>query len=251
MSTIDQITALIGELSFAEKLSINEQLASSIRKEGGGKVGKKVKADKAEKADKADKPKRKAALGTLAWTAFVKHMKTTRPDDFEGISKESEKLVIVKGMKAEDPAAYDAFIAKYKEDHKDDASEASASEVESVAEEVPAPVPVKKVTKVVPKVPTVVATAAATAAAKKAAKTVEPAKKVVKTVVKTVKKKEEAPPMPQIEIDGTNYWHDPASNGLWEVTGETVVDGTGSWIGYYQPGNEEEPIRFTEAFGDE
>ena len=81
MSTIDQITALISELSFAEKLSINEQLASSIRKEGGGKA-KKVKADKAEKADK---PKRKAALGTLAWTAFVKHMKTTRPDDFEGI----------------------------------------------------------------------------------------------------------------------------------------------------------------------
>jgi hypothetical protein len=245
-STIDQITALIGELSFAEKLSINEQLASSIRKEGGGKASKakKVKGE----AEKADKPKRKAALGTLAWTAFVKHMKTTRPDDFEGISKESEKLVIVKGMRAEDPAAYDAFIAKYKEDHKDDASEAETSEVESVAEEaVPAPVPAKKVTKVVPKVPTVVATAAT--AAKKVAKA-EPAKKVVKTVVKTVKKKEEVPPMPQIEIDGTNYWHDPASNGLWEVTGETVADGTGSWIGYYQPGNEEEPIRFTEAFGE-
>ena len=242
MSTIDQITALIGELSFAEKLSINEQLASSIRKEGGGKVGKKVKADKADKAEKADKPKRKAALGTLAWTAFVKHMKTTRPDDFEGISKESEKLVIVKGMKAEDPAAYDAFIAKYKEDHKDDASEAETSEVESVAEPVAAPKVTKVVTKVVPKVPTVVATATA----KKAAKA-EPAKKVVKTV----KKKEEAPPMPQIEIDGTTYWHDPESNGLWEVTGPTVADGTGSWIGYYQPEKEDEPIRFTEAFGSD
>jgi hypothetical protein len=178
-------------------------------------------------------------------------MKETRPDDFEGISKESEKLVIVKGMKAEDPAAYDAFIAKYKEDHKDDASEAETSEVESVAEPEPAPVPAKKVTKVVPKVPTVVATAAATAAAKKAAKTVEkPEKKVVKTV-KKVAKKEEAPPMPQIEIDGTSYWHDPESNGLWEVTGPTVADGTGSWIGYYQPEKEDEPIRFTEAFGSD
>ena len=245
-STVDQITALIGELSFAEKLSINEQLASSIRKEGGGKGVKKVKGEKTD----SDKPKRKAALGTLAWTAFVKHMKTTRPDDFEGITKESEKLVIVKGMRAEDTAAYDAFIAKYKEDHKD-ASEAETSEAESVAEEAPVPVPAKKVTKVVPVVPKVVSTAAATAAAKKtakaeAAKKAEPAKKVVKTV----KKKEEVPLMPQLEVDGTSYWHDPATNGLWEVTGETVVDGTGSWIGYYQPGNEEEPIRFTEAFGE-
>jgi hypothetical protein len=248
-STIDQITALISELSFAEKLSINEQLASSIRKEGGGKAVKKVKGEKAEKT--ADKPKRKAALGTLAWTAFVKHMKETRPDDFEGISKESEKLVIVKGMRAEDTAAYDAFIAKYKEDHKDDASEAETSEVESVAEPEPAPVPAKKVTKVVPKVPTVVATAAATAAAKKAAKVEKPEKKVVKTVAKKVVKKEEAPPMPQIEIDGTSYWHDPESNGLWEVTGPTVADGTGSWIGYYQPEKEDEPIRFTEAFGSD
>jgi hypothetical protein len=247
MSTIDQITALISELSFAEKLSINEQLASSIRKEGGGKAVKKVKVSKEDKAEKADKPKRKAALGTLAWTAFVKHMKTTRPDDFEGISKESEKLVIVKGMKAEDPAAYDAFIAKYKEDHKDDASEAETSEVESVAEPEPAPVPAKKVTKVVPKVPTVVATAAATAA-KKAAQTVEkPEKKVVKTVAKKVAKKEEVPPMPQIEIEGTTYWHDPETNGLWEVMGETLGDS--KWTGYYQP--EDETIRYTDAFGSD
>ena len=244
-STVDQITALIGELSFAEKLSINEQLASSIRKEGGGKVSKKVKGD----ADKTDKPKRKAALGTLAWTAFVKHIKTTRPEDFEGITKESEKLVIVKGIKAEDTDAYDAFIANYKEEHKDDASEA---ETESVAEEPPAPVPVKKV------VPKVVSTAAATAAKKAASPAEKPkaavaekkeVKKVEKKVVKAAKK-EEVPQMPQVDVDGTSYWHDPASNGLWEVTGPTVADGTGSWIGYYQPGNEEEPIRFTEAFGE-
>ena len=90
---------------------------------------------------------------------------------------------------------------------------------------------------------------AATAAAKKAA--APKAEKPEKKVVKTVKKKEEAPAMPQIEIDGISYWHDPASNGLWEATGETIEDGTGSWIGYYQPGNEEEPIRFTEAFGSD
>ena len=209
MSTIDQITALIGELSFSEKLTINEQLASAIRKEG------KVKS----KGDKEDKPKRKAALGTLAWTAYVKHIKTTQPDAFEGITKESEKLVIVKGIKAEDPAGYTSFTEAWK------AEQVIDDEVETA----PSPKE-KKVTKVVEK------------------KVVE--KKVEKKVAKKVTTaKKEVPSMPQVEIDGTSYWHDPSSNGLWEVTGETIEDGTGSWIGYYQP-NDEEPIRFTEAFGE-
>ena len=152
-STIDQITALIGELSFAEKLTINEQLASSIRKEGG--KGKKVKGDA-----KADKPKRKAALGTLAWTAYVKHIKTTQPDAFEGITKESEKLVIVKGIRADDPDGYQTFTDEWKASREADASDdavaedASVAETASVAEAeaeeaeepVPAPAP-KKVVK--------------------------------------------------------------------------------------------------------
>ena len=209
MSTIDQITALIGELSFSEKLSINEQLASAIRKEG------KVKS----KGDKADKPKRKAALGTLAWTAYVKHIKTTQPDAFEGITKESEKLVIVKGIKAEDPAGYASFTEAWKAEQViDDEVETAPSPKEKKTE--------KKVTKVVEK-----------KVEKKVAKKVTTAKKDV-------------PSMPQVEIDGTSYWHDPSSNGLWEVTGETIEDGTGRFEGYYQPGNEEEPIRFAENFGE-
>jgi hypothetical protein len=46
------------------------------------------------------------------------------------------------------------------------------------------------------------------------------------------------------------YWHDPATHGLWEVTGKTFAEGS-TWMGYFQPGNDEEPIRYTEAFGDE
>jgi hypothetical protein len=207
MSTIDQITALISELSFSEKLTINEQLASSIRKEG------KVKS----KGDaKEDKPKRKAALGTLAWTAYVKHIKTTQPDAFEGITKESEKLVIVKGIKAEDPAGYTSFTEAWKAEQVIDDEVEAAPKVEKVKKE-------KKEKKVEKKV--------------ESAKTAKPTKK-------------EVPSMPQIEIDGTNYWHDPSSNGLWEVTGETIEDGTGRFEGYYQPGNEEEPIRFAENFGE-
>ena len=210
MSTIDQITALIGELSFAEKLTVNEQLASSLRKEG--KEGKKVK----------DKPKRKAALGTLAWGAYVKHIKTTQPDAFEGITKESEKLVIIKGIRAEDTAGYTSFTEAWKKEH-----------TPVIDDEVEEPAPKVKVkTTVKPQKPAV--------------KTEK-----VKTTAKKAEKPKEVPTMPQLEIDGTTYWHDPSSNGLWEATGETIEDGTGSWIGYYQPGNEEEPIRFTEAFGSD
>ena len=233
---------------------------------------KKAKVSKAsEKVEGEKKPKRKAALGTLAWTAYVKHCKTTMPDSFEGLTKESEKLVIVKGIRAEDPEGYASFTEAWKAEHAETASVSDASsaadaasvsdaETASVAEEpVPEPVAVKKVAKAAPKAapkPAEKPAAAPKAAAAKpaaakpaAAAAAKPAPKAVKTVKKVVK--EEVPSMPQREIDGTNYWHDPESNGLWEVTGETVADGTGSWIGYFQPGNEEEPIRFTEAFGSD
>ena len=261
----------VADLSLADKLTLIDSVVASIRKEGG-MPGKKAKVSKADKAEKADKPKRKAALGTLAWTAYVKHCKTTMPESFEGLSKESEKLVIVKGIRAEDPEGYTAFTEAWKLEHAETASVSDASSVadESVAEEVVA-APAKVAKKVVPKAAAAAAAAPKAAApaaaapkaaekpvvkaAKPAAKAEKPAAAVAKpaTQKKPVKavKVEEVPSMPQKEIDGVSYWHDPESNGLWEVTGPTVADGTGAWIGYFQPGDEAEPIRFTEAFGSD
>jgi len=141
-STMDQISTLLEELSFTEKLSVIEQLAKSIRKEG-----------KTKKSKTDEKPKRKAALGTLAWGAYVKHMKTTRPDAFEGLKKESEKLVIVKGIRAEDPDGYTSFVEAWKTEHSETSSVASVPEAEEAvteaeeaeAEAIPAPVKIKKV----------------------------------------------------------------------------------------------------------
>ena len=269
---MSEMISQVADLSLADKLALIDSVVASIRKEGGmpAKKAKVSKADKAEKADGEKKPKRKAALGTLAWTAYVKHCKTTMPESFEGLSKESEKLVIVKGIRAEDPEGYTAFTEAWKLEHAETASVSDASSVaESVEEaaevaEVAAPAKVAK--KVVPKAPAAAAPAAAAAAPKAAekpvVKAVKPAAKAEKpaaavakpaTQKKPVKavKVEEVPSMPQKEIDGTNYWHDPESNGLWEVTGPTVADGTGAWIGYFQPGDEAEPIRFTDAFGSD
>ena len=264
MSAIEQITTLLETLSFAEKLSLNERIATTIRKEGGGKgkSGKKAKAATDGEEQEA-KPKRKAAAGTLAWGAFVKHVKTTQPDIFEGVTKESEKLVIVKGIRAEDMAAYDTFVADWKEKYEaSSASSASASasasdaEAEEAEEAAPAPVPVpvvkqtpkeklealKAAKKVVKPAPSV------TEEKKKAAPA--PARAVKKAAAASKPKATEELQMAQKEIDGKAYWFDSETNGLWEVTGETFAEGS-AWSGYYQADNEEEPIRYTENFGDE
>jgi len=174
--SISSISSQVADLSLADKLSLIETLVASIRKEGNVKK----KGSKAEK----DKPKRKAALGTLAWGAYVKHIKATQPDAFEGITKESEKLVIIKGIRADDPDGYKTFTEAWKAEHSEPASEtasvadaASVAEVEEAEEEVPAPAPPKKVAPAPKVAPTPAPKVAPTPAPK-----VAPAPKQVKKV---------------------------------------------------------------------
>jgi hypothetical protein len=256
MSAIEQITSLLETMSFAEKLSLNERIATAIRKEGG-----KAGAKKAAKTDDGEaKPKRKAAAGTLAWQAFVKHIKTTQPDAFDGITKESDKLQIVKGIRADDMPAYDAFVADWKTTYEAAQGEVAEEEAEEV---VAAPAPAPKTASPVTAAMTPAQKIAALKAAKAAA-TPAPAKKEVKKASpkaeakpkKEVKKasakaeaKEEAKQLPVLTIEDVEYWHDEDTNGLWKKEAETFSGD--NWAGYYQPGNEEEPIRYTENFGDE
>jgi hypothetical protein len=55
---------------------------------------------------------------------------------------------------------------------------------------------------------------------------------------------EEDDSMRKVDIAGTDYWLDTAINGLYEV-GDG--DSWGSWVGYYQPEDEMNPIRFTDG----
>jgi len=247
MSAIDQITTLMETMSFAEKLSLNERIATAIRKEGGKAGSKKTKVEGDAK------PKRKAAAGTLAWTAYVKHIKTTQPDAFEGITKESDKLQIVKGIRAEDGAGYDTFVTEWKANY-----EASQAEAESAEEVVVAPAPAKLVTPMTP-AQKIAALKAAKAASAAPAPTPAPAKKEVKKAakpVKTTKKakeakeaaKEEIPQLSVLTLDDIDYWHCEETHGLW-TKGAEPFSGE-DWIGYYQPG-EEDPIRYTKNVGDE
>ena len=267
MSSTEQIISLFEALSFADKLSLNERLASTIRKEGGGQTAtpQKKRGPKAKTADGEPKPKRKAAIGTLAWMAYVKHIKETRPDDMEGLSKESEKLTLIKGIRAEEPDAYNAFVAEWKETHKDDAMSSTEAESEDdsasvasasapAAPAAPAPVAAPKAQTAAEKIAAIKSSnakvgggAAAATPVKAAAPAAAPA--APKKPVKKVTVKEDAT-MPIKEIDGVSYWHHPQSNKLWEKTGEDTVSGTGPFVGFFQPGNKEEPIRYDGEFDE-
>lgn len=264
-SPIDSILALVAELSFADKLVLNERLSTVLRKEGkSGKIGKAAKPKNAK-----DKPKREAAVGTLAWIAFVKHCKTEFTDRFEGITLEKERLAIAKQLREEDKDAYNTFVADYKAKNGAPSSTDDASDGE---EEAPSsPVVVAPKLSAAEKVAAMKAKAASSSApaktaavpAKKAAAPVAapvvsaaPAKKEVKkaaaakkpaAVAKKVSKKEEVVEeegMPTKTIDDSIYFFDADTNGLWMREDD---GGFGAWVGYFQDGNTDEPIRFTEA----
>ena len=270
MSTTEQIISLFEGLSFADKLSLNERLASAMRKEGGGQTAtpQKKRGPKAKTADGEPKPKRKAAIGTLAWMAYVKHIKNTRPEALEGLSKESEKLTFIKGVRADEPEAYNTFVAEWKDSHKEDAASviSSAEEVESeedsasvsapaAAAPAPAPAPVAKAQTAADKIAAIKSSNAkaggASTPVKSAAAASAPATApgAPKKPVKKVTVKEDAT-MPVKEIDGVSYWHHPTSNKLWEKTGDDTVTGTGPFVGFFQPGNKEEPIRYDGEFDE-
>ena len=105
MSAIQQIATLMISLSSEEKVTLIDALAKCLQD---------TKA--------VEKPKKKAPLGTLAWVAYVKHIKETRAEAFDGVTKESDKLIIIKGIRAENPEEYTSWTTTWKADHNDDAS---------------------------------------------------------------------------------------------------------------------------------
>ena len=270
-SVLDQALALISEMSFSDKLSFNAKFASLLAKEtkGAGAVAKAAKKEKKEKDPNA--PKRVAGAGQKAWFAYIEHCLATMPERFEGVALRKDKLAVVKGIRAEDKAGYDAFVAKYKEEHPSASASASAdAESESedeadgqLAHEDSKPVPPPKAAEPKPmtaaeKIAAIKAKRAAEAAAsvKTDAKptAADAAKGAKKPLVKGSAKpkvavKEDDGSLGRITIDGQDYHRDTSMNGLWKVADDG--EGFGAWVGYYQPGNEDQPIRFTDSPADE
>jgi hypothetical protein len=254
---VDSILEQIAELSFSEMLQLNASLALLIKKEGkGGAVGRAVKKDK--KAKDPDAPKRQAATGTLAWIAFVKKIKEEHPDLFVDCTREPERLAIVKDYRAENMEEYKDFVKTFKEDADEAGSE---EEDEAPAPPVKKAAPAKKTAAAAPKTPAPVekkedklAAVRALAEAKKKAAAAKPAEKKEAPPKKEVKKtvaaktapapaeEEDDESMGKITVDGTEYWVDKKTNGLYTLE---EGDGFGPWVGYYQP--ETKDIRHTDA----
>jgi hypothetical protein len=61
------------------------------------------------------KDKKKVAVGTMAWHAFVAHCKITMPE-LEGVSN-AEKLKLIKRRKESDADGYESFVVEWKAAH--------------------------------------------------------------------------------------------------------------------------------------
>jgi hypothetical protein len=59
-----------------------------------------------------EKEKKKVAVGTMAWHAFVAHCKATMPE--LNNSTNAEKLQAIKARKENDSAAYETFVTEWK-----------------------------------------------------------------------------------------------------------------------------------------
>ena len=246
MATIDQIMLLVATLSFADKLILNERVATSMRKEG--KVSKKSSASAS--ASKTDDSGTKRKDHLAPWRAFAKHVMETQPEKFVGIKLQKEKMPIISAIKEASIESYNAFVENWKASQLVLDGAAPVQKVAEPVQKVAEPVqkvaePVQKVAEPVQKVASPVMSTPPPKV-----KTAEEKKAEVKAKAAEKKaKKTEEQQMASIEIDGVTYWHEPATNAVWEKTGDNFADGR-VWTGYYQPGSLE-TIRYTDAYGAE
>jgi len=121
--SISTIMTQIQSLSAADKLLLNQQLASCM-------VGQTTSV--AAKSSRKGKP---AAAGTLAWTAFVAHVVKSMPERFAPPALPKERLSIAGAIRLENPEAYKTFCEKWIADMpaRDSDAESVTSPQESVA----------------------------------------------------------------------------------------------------------------------
>ena len=270
-----------------------------------------------------DKVKRVAAVGQKAWFAFMRHCRDTMADRFTAGLKAPEIAVICKAIRADDEAAYTAFVEKFKADNpapapsdtpapaapsvpsapsapsapvakpvakaksaekeaaklaksaekeqksaeKEAAKLAKSAEKEQKAAEKEAAKLAKAAEKAADKLQKALekqqkladkeAEKVAAKAAKQAAKPAK-AKTAAKKATPTAPISAEATPapaepeedvMPKITIGAVTYFHDESSNGLYGI--DAATNGLSHWVGFFQPDNEAEPIRYTASEGDD
>ena len=249
MSTIEQIMIMVATLSFADKLILNERIGTSMRKEGkvSKKASKAAASASASSVSNSDESVTKRKDPLAPWRAFAKHVIETQPERFIDMKLQKEKMVVVSAIKKESMENYNTFVENWK------ASQVvgeTASPVQKAEPVMKVAEPVQKVAEPVMKAAEPVMKASSPVTPPPKVKTADEKKAEIKAKAAEKKaKKTEEQQMASIEIDDVTYWHEPATNALWEKTGDNFADGR-VWTGYYQPGSLE-TIRYTDAYGAE
>lgn len=233
----------VSALSFDQKMTLLSELAKSLVGQGSSvkTVKTEVKTAAAKKEKDPNAKKREANPLFKARMAYIAEIRVSHKERFaEEKAAGIKYLTTAKSIIDEDKPAFDAFVAEFI------ASAGSSPSNAAAPAPAPAPAPAATPKKMTPadlkkaaeakkaSAPAAVATPPKPAAAPSAPK------KQVKTVAKTPAVDDS---LAKIEIDGDEYLRDTKTQALWKVD----EDGhQGPFIGYYQAGNEDEPIRCCE-----
>ena len=230
----------VSALSFDEKMTLLSELAKSLVGQGSSVKTVKTTDDKPKKEKDPNAKKREVPLSFTARTAFIAKIKVSHAERFVDDKAAGVKyLVTAKNIIDENKADFDAFVAEFIANHgSSPASNAAAAPV--VSKPAPAATP-KKLT-------------AADLKAKKP-ETATPPKPASAKPAPAAPKKAAKPAAPvqdesmdRITIFEEDYFRDTKTQALWKVDDE---GNQGPFVGYFQAGNEDEPIRYAEHPEDE
>jgi hypothetical protein len=243
----------VSSLSFDQKMTLLSELAKSLVGQGSSVKTVKTTADAKPKKEKdPNAPKREVPLSFTARTAFIAKIKESHAERFaEDKAAGIKYLVTAKNIIDENKGDFDAFVAEFIAHHGSSPASnaaaapavskpAAAAAASSAAPAAPVATP-KKLT-------------AADLKAKKPATATPPKPAAAKPAPAAPKKaaKPAAPvqdeSMDRITIFEEDYFRDTKTQALWKVDDE---GNQGPFVGYFQAGDEDEPIRYAEHPEDE
>lgn len=248
--SITAIMSQIQSLSAADKLLLNQQLATSM-----------LPAAKASAKSSSRKGK-PAAAGTLAWTAYVAHVQKTMPERFAPPAQPKERLSIAGAIRLENPEDYKSFCEKFiAEMPARDSDSESVAESVATAPSVTSDKP-KRVISEEQKAKMKAGRESAAAAKKEAVangtyvaksktkgekpakvKAEKPAKaaKAAKAVAVAAPVATVDSSLEKITVDGVTYWLNTANNNLYDLESDESM---GAFVGSYTPEDADNVINF-------
>jgi hypothetical protein len=241
VNPVDSVMESIKSMSFMDLVALQVFLATHVKSES-------KKVSKSTKVKDSSAPKKVPSPAFLAVNAFKKHLETTQPALFEGVTL-MKRGAIVSSYRADHEDEYntfkDDFVAKYDPSATPPPMEKPAKVKKAKTE---APVAVVEAPVVVAEAP-VVAEAKVKKAKKEAPVVTEAAEKPAKVKkakkeadvdkpTKTTKKSKAEPASEpatipskwvKIEEDGVTFFHNTVDNTVWDINDDMPTEQIGNY----------------------